>query len=96
MEKLGEFAVDSLSKVRLDALEKMKLAKRYNIQNKKWRYSAIRELINVPKLSLTEDDVEDIGVEIALKISKLHGMHSQRWFLPVSDENIKNEFPELF
>lgn len=96
MRKLGKFAVDQLSKVHLDALEKMKLAKRYDIRNKKWRYSAIRELINVPKLSLTKVDVEDIGVEVALKISKLHGMHRQRWFLPVSDENIKNEFPELF
>lgn len=92
MKELGEFAVDRLTKAHLDGLEKMKLAKRYNIQNKKWRYSAIRELISMPKLSFTEADVEDIGAEVALKITKLHGMHMQRWILPVSDENIKIDF----
>ena len=96
MKKMGEYAIDRLSKMQLNGVEKLKLAQTYNIQDRKWRYSAIRELVNSTNLSLREADMEEIGVDIALKISKLHGMGRQRWFFYVSDENVKKEFPELF
>ena len=56
MKKLGEFAVDQLSKMRLKGIDKLKLAKTYDIQDKKWRYSAIRELINSTNLAIKEAD----------------------------------------
>ncbi|KAF8341051.1 hypothetical protein F5887DRAFT_1196472 [Amanita rubescens] len=96
MEKMGEFAVRQLSKMQLGGIEKLKLAKQFGIWDKEWRPSAIRELIKRTNLRLAEDDVAEIGVNTALRIYKLQGVASQRlWLFPVTDVDIKKEFPEL-
>jgi len=95
MKKMGEFAVSQLSKMQLGEIEKLKLAKQFGIWDKEWRLSAIRELIKRTDLRLTEVDVAEIGVYTVLRIYKLQGMASQRWFFPVTDVHIKKEFPEL-
>lgn len=93
MEKLSKFAVSQLSKIPLEGVEKLKLAKRYNIQDKEWWLSAIRELIKVDTI-FSDTDVEEIGVDVVQKICILRGIHSQRLFAG-SDSGIKKVFPEF-
>jgi hypothetical protein len=95
MNQLGKFSVDQLSKMRLGGVEKLKLAKRYGIRDKKWKLTAIRELVKT-NTYFSEADVQEIGVDVALRICKLRGMASQRLLFPVSDSDIKKVFPELF
>ena len=93
MEKLGKFTVGKLSKIPLEGVEKLKLAKRYDIQDKEWKLSAIRELIKTD-IVFPDIDVQEIGVEIVQRICRLRGIASQRLFA-VSDANIKKVFPDL-
>lgn len=93
MEKLGKFAVGQLSKIPLEGVEKLKLAKRYDIRDKEWKLSAIRELIKMDTI-FPDIDVQEIGVDIVQRICTLRGIHSQRLFA-VSDGGIKKVFPEL-
>ena len=59
MEKLGKFAVGQLSKIPLEGVEKLKLAKRYDIQDKEWKLSAIRELIKTDMI-FPDIDVQEV------------------------------------
>ena len=96
MENMREFAVSQLSKMQLGGIEKLKLAKQFGIRDKEWRLSAVRELIKKTNLRLTDGDVAEIGVNTAMRIYRLQGMASQRsWLFPVTDLDIKKEFPEL-
>ncbi|KAF8331265.1 hypothetical protein F5887DRAFT_61003 [Amanita rubescens] len=94
MDKLGKFTVDQLSKMQIGGVEKLKLAKRYDIRDKEWKLTAIRELIKT-NIDFSEADVQEIGVDVVLRICELRGMASQRLLFPVSDSNIKKVFPEL-
>ena len=93
MEKLGKFAVGQLSKIPLEGGEKLKLAKRYNIRDKEWKLSALRELIKTDTI-FPDNDVQEIGVDIVQGICTLRGIRSQKFF-PVSDDGIKKVFPDL-
>ena len=96
MKNMGKFAVSQLSNMQLGGIEKLKLAKQFGTRDKEWRLSAIRELVKRTNLRLAEDDVAEIGVNTALGIYKLQGIASQRlWLFPVTDGDIKKEFPEL-
>jgi len=94
MDKLGKFAVGQLSKIQIEGVEKLKLAKRYDIRDKEWKLTAIRELIKTD-IDLSEADVQEIGVDVVLRICQLRGVASQRLLFPVSDWSIKKVFPEL-
>jgi len=94
MDKLGKFAVGQLSKMEIGGVEKLKLAKRYDIQDKEWKLTSIRELIKTD-IDFSEADVQGIGVDVVLRICQLRGVASQRLVFPVSGWNIKKVFPEL-
>lgn len=94
MDKLGKFAVGQLSTMQIGGVEKLKLAKRYAIQDKEWKLTAIRELIKT-NVAFSAADVQEIGVDVVLRICELRGMASDRLFFPVSDASIKKVFPEL-
>jgi len=95
IDKLGKFAVGQLSKMQIRGVEKLKLAKRYDIQDKEWNLTSIRELIKT-NIDFSEADVQGIGVDAVLRVCQLRGMASQRLLFPVSDSDIRKVFPEHF
>ncbi|KAF8632496.1 hypothetical protein AX15_001863 [Amanita polypyramis BW_CC] len=107
MEKVTDVAISYLLKMEVDAVMKLELAKRYNIQHKAWRLSAIRELVRGNR-KLTGTDTHSIGPGMAVKISRVQGMASEhpiisgidRFFASNNvswlDAYIHREFPDLF
>jgi hypothetical protein len=73
MDQLVEMAITHLQDMNLDATTKLELARKHNIQNKEWRRSAIRELVD-KDMRLTEANAYRIGIDVALKIAKVQGM----------------------
>ncbi|KAF8627776.1 hypothetical protein AX17_006141 [Amanita inopinata Kibby_2008] len=77
LDRLHSLAIRHLSDMRLDAVTKLELARRYGIRNKAWTLSAIGELVKKNR-HLTEEDVNLIGVKMALRIAREQGMTRRR------------------
>jgi len=73
MEKTVNMAVRQLSGMELDPIMKLELAKKYNIQDKEWRFSVIHKLVK-DDTRLTEGQANLIGYDVALKIARIQGM----------------------
>jgi hypothetical protein len=52
---------------------KLEFAKKHNIQDKEWRFSAIHKLVK-NDTRLTEGQADLIGYDVALKIARIQGM----------------------
>ncbi|KAF8627743.1 hypothetical protein AX17_006111 [Amanita inopinata Kibby_2008] len=77
LEKIRDLAVQRLCGMRLDAITRLELARRHDIQRKEWLLPPIRELVREDE-RLTEADAMLIGVEMALRIARVQGMaHGQ-------------------
>jgi len=73
MEKTVNIAVHHLSSMELDPIMKLEFAKKHNIQDKEWRFSAILKLVK-DDTRLTEGQADLIGHDVALKIARIQGM----------------------
>ena len=73
MEKVLKTAVCHLSRMELDPVTKLELARKHNIQDNEWRFSSIRALVK-DNTQLTEGHANLIGCDVALKIARIQGM----------------------
>ncbi|KAK2467418.1 hypothetical protein APHAL10511_000653 [Amanita phalloides] len=73
MKDAHKVAIQQLSPIITDPIEKLELVKRYDIQDKNWRLIPIQELVKEDK-RLTEADMQRIGVDMTLKICRVQGM----------------------
>lgn len=74
MDRVLNTAVRHLSGMQLDPVTKLELAKKHNIRDKEWLFSAICALVKDPDVQLTESQAQLIGCDVALKIARIQGM----------------------
>ncbi|KAF8632484.1 hypothetical protein AX15_001853 [Amanita polypyramis BW_CC] len=98
MEKVIEMAISYLLKLEVDPIVKLELAKRYGIQHKAWSRSAIMGLVRRDQ-ELTNAEAQHIGIEKALKLSKLRGVSRVSVLFSFDrrvNAYVQNAFPEFF
>ena len=89
MNKVSNTAVCHLSRMELDPITKLELARKHNIQDNEWRLSSIRALVK-DDTELTEGHANLIGCDLALKIARIQGMvHVKSKQLFVNDDEWK-------
>ncbi|KAF8627769.1 hypothetical protein AX17_006134 [Amanita inopinata Kibby_2008] len=73
LDKIHDLAIRRLSNMQLDAVTKLELARRHDIQKQEWLLPAIQTLVKEDK-QLTEEEVVIIGIKMAMKIARAQGM----------------------
>ncbi|KAF8340997.1 hypothetical protein F5887DRAFT_1076745 [Amanita rubescens] len=89
MDRVLNTAVRHLSGAQLDPVTKLELAKKHNIRDKEWLFSAICALAK-DGVQLTESQAHLVGCDVALKIARIQGMvYPQRRRLFDDDDDWK-------
>ncbi|KAK2467420.1 hypothetical protein APHAL10511_000655 [Amanita phalloides] len=107
MVDVHKLVLRRLNKIGLDAIEKLEVVKRYGIKEKDWSLPPIRELVRAGK-RLGAADAQRIGIDMALRISRVQGMVLEHPIMMATDHYfgskeislldvyILREFPNLF